>query len=125
MKHFLIEKMKNVDWGKVIAVLDIIILDHTEKHLLTLKDCRLITGTNGIFVKGPSRKLDKPYKNKDGKMVEYLDLVFFDVNHRDELSKLAENHYDPSGNYPGTIVTDTATTGTATTKETAEADIPF
>ena len=42
MSHFLIENMRNVDWGKTIATLSIKILDNYSKPIISLHDCKLV-----------------------------------------------------------------------------------
>jgi DNA-binding cell septation regulator SpoVG len=92
-KHFLIERMRNVDWKKTVATLSVTILDEHQKPIVTIHDCKLIDGTNGFFVAAPSKKVE-PYTDKNGNNKEYMDLAFFH-DHRDELNELASNVYDP------------------------------
>ena len=54
MSHFLIEKMRNVDWGKTVATLSITILDNYSKPIVTIHDCKLVNGMKGMFVSPPS-----------------------------------------------------------------------
>ena len=100
MSHFLIEKMRNVDWGKTIATLSIKILDNYSKPIITLHDCKLVDGAKGMFVSPPSKKLEKPMIDKNDNEKHYLDLAFIHFDHRDELNKEVAQMYDPSGNYP-------------------------
>ena len=117
-KHFSIENFKNVDWKKTVATLSLNVLDEHQKPIVTLHDCKLVDGEKGFFVSAPSKKLDKPYEGKDGKMKEYLDTAFIHFDHRDELNNLVAGMYDP--NTP-------TTTGTTTTTKVVEAEeeLPF
>ena len=117
MRHFLIEKMRNVDWGKTVAVFSLIVLDEHQKPLVTIHDCKLVDGAKGFFVSAPSKKLDKPYIGKDGKEKEWLDLAFIHQDHRDELNNLASETYDPNATPDGTKAEKTLVT--------ADEDIPF
>ena len=55
MRHFLIENMKNVDWGKTVATLSVTVLDAQQKPIVTIHDCRLVDGHKGFFVSAPSK----------------------------------------------------------------------
>ena len=99
MSHFLIEKMRNVDWGKTVATLSITILDNYSKPIVTIHDCKLVNGMKGMFVSPPSKKLENPMVDKDGNEKQYLDLAFIHFDHRDELNKEVAQMYDPAGNY--------------------------
>ena len=113
MRHFIIENLRNVDWGKTVATLSLVVLDEHQKPLVTIHDCKLVDGAKGFFVSAPSKKLDKPYTGKDGKQKEWMDLAFIHMDHREELNNLAAEMYDPTG-------------GTATkTLATADEELPF
>ena len=114
--HFLIEKFKKVDWGKTVATLGLTILDEHQKPIVTLHDCKLVDWDKGFFVSAPSKKVDKPYKDKNGKMKEYIDTAFIHSDYRDELSNLVAGMYDPTA----------TTTGKTTEKAVAtEEELPF
>jgi len=115
MRHFLIENLRNVDWGKTVATLSLVVLDEHQKPLVTIHDCKLVDGANGFFVSAPSKKVD-PYKGKDGKTKEYMDLAFIHFDCRDELTALAAEAYDPNA---------TNKTEEKKTLETADEDVPF
>jgi DNA-binding cell septation regulator SpoVG len=105
MRHFIIENLKNVDWGKTVATLSLVVLDEHQKPLVTVHDCKLVDGAKGFFVSAPSKKLDTPYTGKDGKQKEYMDLAFIHFDHRDELNSLAAEMYDPAGTTTKTLAT--------------------
>jgi stage V sporulation protein G len=77
--------MRNVDWNKVKAILTIKTQDGFE-----IKNCKLVEGTNGLFVASPSVK-----KKDDG----YMDIIWFPKDKRDQLNDMASEIYDPSGEY--------------------------
>ena len=77
--------MKNVDWGKVKALLTIKTSEGFE-----LKNCKLVDGVNGLFVASPSVK---------GKDDTYHDIIWFPKDKRDQINEIASNMYDPSGEY--------------------------
>tara|TARA_Y100001963_G_C6554486_1_gene341353 strand:+ start:94 stop:441 length:348 start_codon:yes stop_codon:yes gene_type:complete len=93
-KHFLIERMRNVDWNKTVATLSVTVLDEHQKPIVTVHDCKLVDGTKGFFVAAPSKKVEA-YTDKKGNQKEYMDLAFFH-DHRDELNELASKMYEPS-----------------------------
>ena len=102
MSHFLIEKMRNVDWNKTIATFSVVILDNYGKPIVTIHDCKLVDGAKGMFVSGPSKKLEKPMIDKNGNDKYYLDLIFIHPDHSVELNNQVSQMYDPSGNYANT-----------------------
>jgi DNA-binding cell septation regulator SpoVG len=77
--------MRNVDWGKVKAILTIKTTEGFE-----IKNCKLVEGSHGLFVASPSTK---------GKDDQYYDIVWIPKEIRDNLNKLAGDVYDPSGEY--------------------------
>ncbi len=77
--------MRNVDWGKVKAILTIETQDKFE-----IKNCKLVEGQHGLFVASPSVK---------GKDDTYHDIIWFPKDKRDELNDMASKIYDPSGEY--------------------------
>ena len=77
--------MRNVDWGKVKAILTIETQDKFE-----FKICKLVEGQHGLFVASPSVK---------GKDDTYHDIIWFPKDRRDELNDMASKIYDPSGEY--------------------------
>jgi len=66
-------------------------------HGIVLKDCMLKEGQHGWFVTSPSKKLKEPWTDDSGKVHTYMDLVFFPVEIRDELTKAVMEAYDPEG----------------------------
>ncbi len=77
--------MRNVDWGKVKAILTIKTSEGFE-----IKNCKLVEGSHGLFVASPSVK---------GKDDQYHDIVWIPKENREELNRLASDIYDPSGEY--------------------------
>ena len=77
--------MRNVDWGKVKALLTIKTADGFE-----IKNCKLVEGVNGLFVASPSVK---------GKDETYHDIIWFPKDKREEINKMASDTFDPSGDY--------------------------
>jgi len=74
-----IERMNKGEWGKVRAFFDI----KTDEGLI-LKGFRLIAGTNGLFTGFPSQR---------GSDDEYRDTIYCEKSVRDQLTKLAIQHY--------------------------------
>ena len=93
-----IAKMKQVDWGKVIAVFTLITTDGIE-----IKNMKLINGSNGKFVSGPSVK---------GKDEEYYPILWIPKEIQPELNTLAIDSYDKEAEEP-------------TQQTTGDNDIPF
>ena len=97
---FQISKMMNVNWSNspnIRAVVDVSILGSKGEKVADIKDCKLISGDFGTFLASPSRKVSEPYTNKStGKLVEYVDTVFFHKGIRNELNDLVANSYDPN-----------------------------
>ena len=93
-----IAKMKQVDWGKVIAVFTLITTDGIE-----IKNMKLINGSNGKFVSGPSVK---------GKDEEYYPILWIPKEIQPELNTLAIDSYDEEAEEP-------------TQQTTGDNDIPF
>ena len=97
MKSFKVQKIKNGDWRSTNALVNIIVLNGVGAEILTIRDCKLIMGDFGSFVASPSLKVNKPYENKTtGKMVEYVDVIYFDKNIREELNNMVSLAYDPN-----------------------------
>jgi len=117
MGHFVIEKMRNVDWDKTVATFSVVVLDEHQKPLVTIHDCKLVDGAKGFFVSAPSKKLKEPFTGKDGKQKEWMDLAFIHQDHREELNDLASEMYDPNATPDGTKVEKTLAT--------ADEDLPF
>ena len=114
--HFLIEKFRQVDWGKTVATFSLTVLDEHQKPIVTLHDCKLVDWDKGFFVSAPSKKVDKPYKDKNGKMKEYIDTAFIHTDYRDELTIAVAEMYDPTA----------TTTGKTTEKAVVtEEELPF
>ena len=113
MGHFVIERMRNVDWDKTVATFSVVVLDEHQKPLVTIHDCKLVDGAKGFFVSAPSKKLDKPFTGKDGKEKTWMDLAFIHQDHREELNDLASKMYNP-------VPTETKKTLVA-----ADEDVPF
>mgnify|MGYP000530629556 CR=1 FL=1 len=92
---FEVKRITNVNWENSIvrATLDLIVLPHG----IVLKDCMLKEGQHGWFVTSPSKKLKEPWTDDSGKVHTYMDLVFFPVEIRDELTKAVMEAYDPEG----------------------------
>ena len=97
MKSYKVQKIKNVDWGSTVALVNIDVMNAVGGVMLTIRDCKLIQGDFGSFVASPSLKVKEPYTNKTtGKLVEYVDVIYFEKEHRDELNELVANAYDPN-----------------------------
>tara|TARA_R100000458_G_C8188355_1_gene182936 strand:+ start:84 stop:374 length:291 start_codon:yes stop_codon:yes gene_type:complete len=77
--------MRNVDWGKVKALLTIETSEGFE-----IKNCKLVEGQHGLFVASPSVK---------GKDDTYHDIIWFPQDKRDAINDMASKIYDPSGEY--------------------------
>ena len=96
MKSFKVQKLKNVSWNSCVALVNVTVLGPTGAEMLTIRDCKLIQGDFGSFVASPSTKVKEPYEDKNGKLVEYVDIVFFEKNARNELNDIVANAYDPN-----------------------------
>ena len=113
MKSFKVQKIKNVNWGSAVALVNVTVLNGVGAEILTIRDCKLIQGDFGSFVASPSLKVKEPYENKStGKMVEYVDVIFFEKSMRDELNDLVAGAYDVTqtqGQWYGDDVSNTPT----------------
>ena len=77
-----IERMNKGAWGKIKAFFDV----ETDDGFI-LKGFKIVEGIEGFFVGFPSQK---------GKDDEYYDTVWADKDIKEEVNKLALNHYsDP------------------------------
>ena len=74
-----IDRMTKGEWGKIKAFFDL----KTEEGFV-IKGMKIIEGINGLFIGMPSQK---------GKDDEYFDVVFADRNLKEEVSRLALDHY--------------------------------
>lgn len=112
---FEVKRITNVNWDNSIvrATLDLII----KPHGIVIRDCMLKEGKHGFFVTSNSKKLKEPWVDDSGRTHEYMDMVFFPVEIRDELTKVVMEAYDPSG---GHINQDHQSLGDA-----IQADIPL
>ena len=96
MKSFKVQKIKNVNWNSCVALVNVTVLGPTGAEMLTIRDCKLIQGDFGSFVASPSVKVKEPYEDKNGKLVEYVDTIFFEKIARNELNDIVANAYDPN-----------------------------
>ena len=56
-----------------------------EGKKIYLKGMKLVEGQSGLFLAMPSTKMDKPYTNKAGKLIEWEDHFFMDKVVREEM----------------------------------------
>ena len=131
---FTIENMRNVpsDWtGKKLASFSIrcnFVLNGATLPLV-IKSCSLFQGPDGLFIKGPSSKRDKPYTHpKTGKVEDYFDYLFIDRKTQDCLIKIVSGLYDANrdGLYPETVPNFSGQGGEFTSTTTGQSidDIP-
>ena len=81
-------RMTKGDWGKTKAYFDVMFLGMSIPFNLTIKGCRLVEGSKGLFVSSPSIK-----KQVDGE-TKYDNIVFFGDDTKDKVLKAALNEYN-------------------------------
>lgn len=92
-----INKMRNVNWDGVKALVDIDINLGVGTPVITLREFKLMQSDHGLWVASPSYKLDKPYVNKStGKEITHKNTAFIHNNYKETLVELVSNAYDPS-----------------------------
>lgn len=84
--------LRNVDWGNVKALLSLEITVQTPNNqsvTFTIKDLKLIEGSNGLFVASPSIKYEKDGETK------YKNVCDFGPTFQSMVSELVSDAYDP------------------------------
>ena len=81
-------RMTKGDWGKTKAYFDVTFIGMSLPFNLTIKGCRLVEGSKGLFVAPPSVK-----KEVDGE-TKYDNLVFFGDDTKDKVQKAALDEYN-------------------------------
>ena len=81
-------RMTKGDWNKTKAYFDVTFVGMSLPFNLTIKGCRLVEGSKGLFVAPPSVK-----KEVDGE-TKYDNLVFFGDDTKDKVQKAALVEYN-------------------------------
>ena len=81
-------RMTKGDWNKTKAYFDVIFVGMSIPFNLTIKGCRLVDGSKGLFISPPSIK-----KEVDGE-TKYDNIVFFGDDTKDKVLKAALNEYN-------------------------------
>ncbi len=63
---------------------------------MTINDCKLVEGTNGIFAAMPSRE----YVDKKTNQKKYQSIVYVEQDLLDKISRAAKDAYSPSPGVP-------------------------
>lgn len=84
MDKMTIKDMRTGSWGKIVAFFTVVTADGFE-----IKGCKLVDGSNGLFVSAPQEK-----NKKDD---EYYDTVWIPKEAREKLMELASAEYSPHG----------------------------
>ena len=87
-------RMTKGDWNKTKAYFDVIFVGMSLPFNLTVKGCRLVEGSKGLFVAPPSVK-----KEVDGE-TKYDNLVFFGDDTKDKVQKAALDEYNGVADAP-------------------------
>ena len=85
--------LRNVDWGNSVkAIFSLLITVQTPNNQtvqFTVKDCKLIDGSNGMFVASPSQAYEKDGEKK------YKNICDFPPVFQTMVSDLMANAYEP------------------------------
>tara|TARA_R100000808_G_C2117289_1_gene129556 strand:+ start:825 stop:1145 length:321 start_codon:yes stop_codon:yes gene_type:complete len=81
-------RMTKGEWNKTKAYFDVIFVGISIPFNLTIKGCRLVEGSKGLFISPPSIK-----KEVDGE-TKYDNIVFFGDDTKDKVLKAALNEYN-------------------------------
>ena len=93
-------RMTKGDWNKTKAYFDVIFVGMSLPFNLTVKGCRLVEGSKGLFVAPPSVK-----KEVDGE-TKYDNLVFFGDDTKDKVQKAALDEYNGVADAPKEVEAD-------------------
>ena len=77
-------RMTKGDWNKTKAYFDVTFVGMSLPFNLTIKGCRLVEGSKGLFVSPPSVKKEDEYQN----------MVFFGDDTKDKVLKAALDEYN-------------------------------
>ena len=77
-------RMTKGDWGKIKAYFDVTFVGMSLPFNLTIKGCKLVDGSNGMFVSPPSVTKEDEYQN----------IVFFGDDTQDKVLKAALDEYN-------------------------------
>ena len=105
-------RMTKGDWNKTKAYFDVIFVGMSLPFNLTVKGCRLVEGSKGLFVAPPSVK-----KEVDGE-TKYDNLVFFGDDTKDKVQKAALDEYNVVADAPKEVEADELVSA-------AKDDLPF
>ena len=105
-------RMTKGDWNKTKAYFDVIFVGMSLPFNLTVKGCRLVEGSKGLFVAPPSVK-----KEVDGE-TKYDNLVFFGDDTKDKVQKAALDEYNGVADAPKEVEADELVSA-------AKDDLPF
>ena len=105
-------RMTKGDWNKTKAYFDVIFVGMSLPFNHTIKGCRLVEGSKGLFVSPPSVK-----KEVDGE-TKYDNLVFFGDDTKDKVQKAALDEYNGVADAPKEVEADELVSA-------AKDDLPF
>ena len=105
-------RMTKGDWNKTKAYFDVIFVGMSLPFNLTIKGCRLVEGSKGLFVAPPSVK-----KEVDGE-TKYDNLVFFGDDTKDKVQRAALDEYNGVADAPKEVEADDLVSA-------AKDDLPF
>ena len=105
-------RMTKGNWGKTKAYFDVIFVGMSIPFNLTIKGCRLVEGSKGLFVSSPSIK-----KEVDGE-TKYDNIVLFGDDTKDKVSKAALDEYNGVADAPKEVEADELVAA-------AKDDLPF
>ena len=80
-------RMTKGDWNKTKAYFDVTFVGTSLPFNLTIKGCRLVDGSKGLFVSPPSIKKEDEYQN----------MVFFGDDTKDKVLRAALDEYNSDG----------------------------
>ena len=101
-------RMTKGDWNKTKAYFDVTFVGMSLPFNLTIKGCRLVEGSKGLFVSPPSVKKEDEYQN----------MVFFGDDTKDKVLKAALDEYNGVADAPKEVEADELVSA-------AKDDLPF
>ena len=93
-------RMTKGDWNKTKAYFDVTFVGMSLPFNLTIKGCRLVDGSKGLFIAPPSVK-----KEVDGE-TKYDNIVFFGDDTKDKVLKAALDEYNGVADAPKEVAED-------------------
>ena len=93
-------RMTKGAWGKTRAYFDVMFIGMSLPFNLTIKGCRLVEGSKGLFVASPSIT-----KEVDGE-TKYDNIIFFGDDTKDKVLKAALDEYNGVADAPKEVESD-------------------